>query len=148
MSRLATTEVNELVFDVNRYAMSWVKDRLGAFAAGRLEYREMERIEFADKLREFTTKILERKIVEDSYPVTFSYKVTASWWQHLKRDKAPGWFTKRYPVKYENKRIKRTVKITRKATYPMADIVMPKNMGQVVIRDIVSPLSFYDEDEL
>lgn len=148
MSKLATTEVNESIFDINRYAMSWVKDRLGAFATDRLEYREMERIEFGDKLRELTTQILERKIVEDDYPVTFSYKVPSSWWQHFKRDKAPKWYTERYPVKYDNRRIKRTVKITRKATYPMADIVVPKNMGQVVIRDVVSPLSFYDEDEL
>lgn len=148
MSSLATTEVNELVFVANKYAMSWVKDRLGAFAADRLEYREMELIELDNKLIELTTQILERKIAEDSYPVTFSYKVTASWWQHLKLDKAPEWFTKRYPVKYENKRIKRTVEITRKATYPMADIVVPNGMGQVVIRDVVSPLSFYDEEQL
>lgn len=147
MSKLstATVDVQELVFGANRYSMSWLEDRIGAFARDRFEYRESVKVELDGKLKEFTTQLLERKIVEDSYPIYYSYEVPSSWWQHLKLDKAPKWFKKRYPVNYQRKRIKRTVKITRKATYPMADIVVPKNMGHVVIRDIVSPLSFYED---
>jgi len=147
MSKLSSslTEVNELVFQANRYSMNWLESNIGAFARDRFEYRESMRIELDGKLREFTTQLLERKIVEDSYPTYYNYKVPASWFQHLKLDKAPKWFTNRYPVKFQEKRVKRTVTITRKATYPMADIVVPKNMGHVVIRDIISPTSFYEE---
>jgi hypothetical protein len=145
MSKLSEVTVNEFVFEANRWSQNWLTDQIGAFAKDRFEYRESEAFEFKAKIREFTTQILERKLVEDSYPVYFNYKLPSSWWQHFKRDKAPEWFRNLYPVKLESKRVKRVVNITRKATYPMADIVVPKNMGQVVIKDITTPLEFFDE---
>jgi len=139
--------MNEHVFEIGRYAQQVLINDLGIFASDRFEYSEQERFELKGRIQKFTTQILESKLVEDSYTVYFNYKVPRSWWQHLKLDKAPKWFTNHYPIGYEQKRIKRTVNITRKATYPMADIVVPKNMGQVVIRDIAEPLAFYGEDD-
>lgn len=140
MSKLTMVEPRTVEFQIGKWAQSWLEDgnRLGAF--GR------DRFEFMGRLHHFVTGILERKIVEDSYPVYFEYKVPSSWWQMFKRDKAPKWFKSRYPVQTVSRRVKRTVNITRKATYPMADIVVPKNMNQVVIKDVVSPFNFYEEE--
>ena len=147
-NRMIEVTTNEHIFEIETYGQEILRSKLGAFASDRFGYSEQERFELNGTIQRFTTQILERKIVEDNYSVTFNYKVPRSWWEHLKLDKAPKWFTKKYSVKYEHKKIKRTVNITRKATYPMADIVVPKNMGRVVIRDMVSPFSFYDEEQL
>lgn len=136
-----TIEERAITFTTDKYQVS----KLGAFAMDRIETQEERRVEFQGLLRTLSTQILERKIAEDSYSVTFSYKIPSTWWQQLKEEKAPKWFTSKYPVIYTDKKVKRTVNITRKATYPMADIVVPKNMGQVVIRDVVSPLYFDDD---
>ena len=135
-------EVTEQTFDVGKIAATI---NLGAFAKGRLELRTENTIH--GFLVSAFTDILEHKLVEDKYRVTFNYKVPSSWWQHLKTEKAPKWFTNKYPVRYENRAVKRLVNITRKATYPMADVVVPKNFGRVVIRDTVNPLAFWDDEE-
>ncbi len=135
-------EVKEQTFDVGTIAASL---NIGAFSKDRLE------ISLEDTVNGFLihafTNVLEHRLAEDSYRVTFSYKIPSSWWQQLKLERSPEWYKNKYPVKYNNKKIERTVKITRKATYPMADVVVPKNFGPVVIKDLVSPLNFYEEDD-
>lgn len=142
-----TIEVKEHTFDIETWYQAWVDNtELGAFAKDRVRFDQRDSIDYLGKLNTLSIQILEHKLVEDSYPVTFSYKAPKTAWQHLKLERAPKWFTDKYPVEYAHKSLKRTVKITRKATYPMADIVVPKNMGKVVIKDVVSPLSFSEDD--
>ena len=140
---IMTVEERQIKFDIGKCAVS----KLGAFSRDRIDYRVEESPEFSGLLHTLSTGILERKIMEDKYKVTFNYKYPSSWWEQLKLEKLPKWFISRYPVKYSYKTIKRTVNITRKATYPMADIVMPKNIGEVIIRDVVSPLSFWENED-
>ena len=136
-------EERQITFDVGKYQVS----KLGSYSASTLEHHEERRIEYLGLLRTLTTQVLERKIVEDSYPVKFTYKVPSTWWQHLKQTKLPKWFRDRYPVRFDVKSIKRTVYVTRKATYPLADIIVPKDMGSVVIRDSVSSLRFFEDED-
>lgn len=152
MSKLDREKVEDksITFEIGKWAQAWLADdrHLGAFTVSRFRFDEQDHVEFINKLRIFSADILERKLAEDKYPAYFHYKVPASWWQLFKREKAPHWFVKRFPVQWEDKQAKYTVNVTRKATYPMADIVVPDNMGTAVIKDLVSPLNFYeDEDE-
>jgi hypothetical protein len=150
MSKFSTgmVETQDIQFTINKWTQSWLEDdaRLGAFSRDRFQFKEQDRIEYLGKLRTFVTDILERKLVDDNYPVTFTYKVPSNWWQQLKIERLPDWFVERYPVQFTSKTIKRTVNITRKATYPMADVVVPKSIGTLVIKDIVSNLNFYEKD--
>jgi hypothetical protein len=63
---------------------------------------------------------------------TVHLDVPASWWQHLKRDHTPEWFTRRRPVRYE--RLTRTITFSVHQTYPNASIALPEDrFGQPVI---------------
>jgi len=42
------------------------------------------------------------------------YSYPSNWFEHLKQDHFPKWFTDRYPVKYTTK----VIKLTGKAMYP------------------------------
>lgn len=78
-------------------------------------------------------KELRHKLAEDTYTCHFYHPATP--WQHFKQEYLPKWFVKRYPV--VNKKYTRTVNFTRYATYPMADVKLPKTYGTLFIEDIV-----------
>lgn len=73
-------------------------------------------------------------------PMTFEFGVKtstpASWWQMLKRDYAPTWFKKKWPVKYQDESHKRKVqtwvreklkiKFKVKAVYPKLPEIYPE----------------------
>lgn len=67
------------------------------------------------------------RMVEDRYPVYFYEKVPQTWWQHLKKDHFPTWFLRRYPVRYETIKRKRTVKFTRYTEYPDMVVHLPES---------------------
>lgn len=78
-------------------------------------------------------KELRREILVDQYEVT--YFEPSSAWQYWKHQHAPEWFKGHFPV--INTEHTKTVKFTRFAEYPMADIKIPDHFGPVVIHDIV-----------
>lgn len=90
--------------------------------------------------------VLTQKLIEDSYPVSFthSWESPASWWQMFKEEVMPKWFTDRFPVQTVPTEItqSKNVKITRKATYPMANFnikpgELSNRLGKPVIMDEV-----------
>lgn len=120
--------------------------RIGATTAQTAELREWYDHALNCMVIEFSADVLAQKIAEDIYKTSFSYKVPNSWWQHFKQDKAPRWFTKRYPVRYDTKHQTRTVRFKRYATYPMSNIALPTHQREVsfaflgkpeVIKDVV-----------
>ena len=58
--------------------------------------------------------LMAEKIGEQDRTVNFKWPST--WWQMLKNDYAPEWFTNRWPVEFTTR--KRTVRFTKKAVYP------------------------------
>jgi hypothetical protein len=120
--------------------------RVGASAIGSFEVHTWQDF-IGDKAFEFTADILAQKIVDDTYTFNIGYKVPASWWEHFKQDKMPSWFIKRYPVQYATGTATKKVKFTRYATYPMANIVIPKHRNFIellgtkeVLKDVVNEL--------
>lgn len=83
-----------------------------------------------------TAVVLREHLVSDTY--TAQLPVPASWWQHLKHDHAPAWFTRRWPVRHVTWR--RDVRFDRYATYPRATWAVPPELGQVVLYEEITPL--------
>lgn len=63
---------------------------------------------------------------ETQKPITFDAFPT-SWWQMLKRDHAPKWFLKRFPVK------SKAVTIDAKVLYPDLKISVPQKQSRVTV---------------
>ena len=89
--------------------------------------------------------LLSDKIVDDKYTFELTFKYPATWWQYFKQDKMPKWFLDKYPVKYQTEVKHKTVKFSRYATYPKANINIQKNenlyikLGSLeVIRDVIN----------
>jgi hypothetical protein len=94
--------------------------QLGSFTDARTELRVVE-----DTVRgmmlELRSAVLAAQVLADRQDVAF--EMPASWWQHLKRDRMPAWFTRRWPVR--TRTLTASVDFTRYDTYPMADIALP-----------------------
>ena len=56
--------------------------------------------------------------------------VPANWWEHLKQDRFPKWYIKRFPVK--TKAVGREITFDHKKLFPKSDIMFPPNIGPVV----------------
>jgi len=65
------------------------------------------------------------KVGEEEHLVEFIFP--KDWWQHLKRDHAPEWFIKRWPVKYKDSY---KLVVTHWAGYPELPLYLP-NTGHV-----------------
>ena len=63
---------------------------------------------------------------ESQKPITFD-SVPTSWWQMLKRDHAPRWFVKRFPVK------SKTVTIDAKVFYPDLRVSVPTRESRMCV---------------
>lgn len=77
-----------------------------------------------------TTEILGERTGAGEHVVAFDYPAT--WWEHLKRDHLPSWFTRRRPVRYRTYR--KVVKWTQMATFPHSPIRTPPDArGPIVV---------------
>lgn len=56
---------------------------------------------------------------------THTFQTPTTWWDHLKQDHAPGWFLKRYPVKY--------TKTTLRGTALFPEYLPPRDIGRDVV---------------
>lgn len=119
-----TVTCEKIQMDLMRYQLSEI---LGAtsledleinlgkdFLSNRIQYR----LEFS---------LLNNKIADDTYKCYFTYKEPQTWFEHLKKDKAPKWFLRKFPVKYNTIKKTRTVNFTRYAQYPKANIKVRNN---------------------
>lgn len=136
-----TVTMQRLTFERLKQSMS---KTLGYTLLDDLNIRSYEDVGIHGMVIEFTAGVLAQRLADDKYTAHFRYKVPSSWWQHFKLEKAPKWFVGRYPVKYDTKHQTRTVKFTRYATYPMANIAIPKDQhtismlgAQEVLKDTV-----------
>jgi len=65
-------------------------------------------------------------ILEMQNPKEIVYRTPASWWQMLKRDHAPMWFKKRWPV------IESIDTVVIKDVYPFPKIKLPDDLGPCI----------------
>ena len=117
-----TYQFNKVTLERARKGMSV---NLGHTSLETLEIRTMYDM-FIGKVIEASFDVLRDKIHEDRTTVTFTYKVPSNWWEHLKKEKAPKWFKKKYPVQFTTKTVKRTAVFKRYAEYPKANVAIPK----------------------
>src|ERR1700744_2788908 len=71
---------------------------------------------------ELTAYVLSQHVADLRQEVTID--IPASWWQHFKRDRAPKWFVRRYPVKTATMR--KVFYLDRFRTYPDANYALPQ----------------------
>lgn len=103
---------------------------------------------FEGMLLKIEADMLTDKIAEDEYKASYSYKVYTSPWQFFKARYMPKWFVKLRPVKRDTKHGNVTVKLTRLATYPKANVALQRDKrffeitlgGVEYIRDEVEQL--------
>lgn len=120
--------------------------RLGKYMLRNMELRERRDI-VDDLVIALSSEVLSNKLCEDSYSVSDSQTLLfpKTPWQHFKNDYMPKWFIKKFPIKYLYKKVEfhKTIKITRRETYPMCDMDIRNNprlrvqLGTPVIKDEV-----------
>lgn len=93
----------------------------GSYTQGRTELTAERTAQ--DMVLELRSAVLGAQVLSETQ--TFSVEYPASWWQHLKADHAPAWFTRRWPVKM-TKRVGQ-VNFKRYDTYPLANVPLPPN---------------------
>ena len=135
-----TTTFRDLILERCRVIM---EHRLGKHMLRNLELRELQYpcAVIDDLAIAFCSDVLSNKLCEDSYSVSDSQTLLfpKTPWQHFKNDYMPKWFIKKFPIKH----LYKTIKITRRETYPMCDIDIRNNprlrvqLGTPVIKDEV-----------
>jgi hypothetical protein len=120
--------------------------RLGKYMLRNMELRE--RRDIVDDLAiTLSSEVLSTKLCEDSYEVSDvqTFQFPKGPWQHFKHNYMPMWFCDIFPIKYFVKRVwfHKTIKITRRETYPMCNMDIRNNprlrvqLGTPVIKDEV-----------
>jgi hypothetical protein len=94
--------------------------QLGSFTSEKAHLEAVKNEAFGMML-ELRSAVLGAQILSDTQAVSIEYPAT--WWQHLKQDHAPAWFTRRWPVRMTRRVAE--VNFTRYDTYPMADVPLP-----------------------
>lgn len=120
--------------------------RLGKYMLRNMELRERRDI-VDDLVITLSSEVLSTKLCEDSYEVSDAqtYHFPKGPWQHFKHNYMPMWFCDIFPIKYFVKRVEfhKTIKITRRETYPMCNMDIRNNprlrvqLGTPVIKDEV-----------
>ena len=59
-----------------------------------------------------------------------SMAVPLNWWEHLKQDRFPKWYIKRFPTK--TKHVTREITFDHKKLFPKSSVMFPPNIGPVV----------------
>ena len=120
--------------------------RLGKYMLRNMELRERRDI-VDDLVITLSSEVLSTKLCEDSYEVSDvqTFQFPKGPWQHFKHNYMPMWFCDIFPIKYFVKRVwfHKTIKITRRETYPMCNMDIRNNprlrvqLGTPVIKDEV-----------
>ena len=117
---------------------------LGKYMLRNMELREHRDI-VDDLVITLSSEVLSTKLCEDSYEVSDvqTFQFPKGPWQHFKHNYMPMWFCDIFPIKYFVKRVwfHKTIKITRRETYPMCNMDVRNNptlcvqLGKPVIKD-------------
>jgi hypothetical protein len=123
--------IEQVVLERLRYA---VTGSLGAAAAADLRVSTYPEYLFDGLVYQLTVDVLAEKLVDEVLDGYFP--LPANGWQLFKEQHMPAWFIKRYPVKTAWRTCR--VEYKKHATYPRANIVLPKDkFGRVVLRESV-----------
>ena len=121
-----TTPIDEIELRIQKVGQEL---GLGAFSRSRLAVEQADAL-WGGLLVRFVTDVLVRPGEEETELLSFA--VPATWWQHLKQDVFPAWLLRRFPVRTTT--LERRIRYRIDATYPQADVVLPKEYGPAVLR--------------
>lgn len=124
---IVAANVETIAFEPLHKYIAMMIDGIELAAAKDLQLHVENRIDYLGTQIVADWKELAHKIHEDKETAYWYKKFPATWWQMLKKDKAPKWFVQRYPVQYRQYKSRRTVTFTRYATYPMANMKIDRN---------------------
>lgn len=96
-----------------------------------------------------TTFVMSERLAPDVVEIVVDAKaeVPASWWQHLKRDHFPQWYTRRWPVVNEVvvSPYHGSVNIERELTYPASTQILPEDpWGAPVYVEVMGDVNWRD----
>jgi hypothetical protein len=91
--------------------------KLGSFTSASMQLEVVKKDAWS-MLMELSASLLGAQVLSENQEFFIEYPAT--WWQHLKQDHAPAWFTRRWPVKMA-KRVG-MVNFTRYDAYPLASV--------------------------
>ena len=109
---------------------------LGSYSTGAMRSSAHETFvseQFRQYAIEFATSVLARRQIGDKQELAVRHPAT--WWQHFKFSHLPGWWTRRWPVRWHT--TSATVNFTRYDTYPGADVPLPQDFGLPVQYDTI-----------
>jgi hypothetical protein len=132
--------VSEKVLNMQRVSHQW---RTGPSFQQTINYEEVLRTDFDDRLHILEGYVLSEHLADDYYEDTFYYDVPKSTWQMFKFIHAAswwlGWFVSRWPVKNNTKSLKTAVQVGRYVNYPEAHIPI-KDLGHPYLFETMRPL--------
>lgn len=99
---------------------------MGQFSRELLEWTTEENPVQMHLVAKLHTYVLRDKVFEgtDHHVVA----CPATWWQHLKADHFPGWFRRRWPVRYHQTQVDFAYQVFQ--TFPEADVPAPPEFGK------------------
>lgn len=118
-----TVGVNQITLQKLKVACSRM---IGSTLGESLRYREREEIELMSMVVQLQGYVLADRIAEETQTAYFDVERPLSWWQMFKEQKFMYWYRKRWPVKYYTETKSKRYKFERYATYPRANINIPK----------------------
>lgn len=102
------------------------KMSLGDHAIDKMDLRVL-RDDMTDSiLFALRTEVMTERLSDREKTIIFEYPAT--WWEHLKKEMAPRWFLKRYPVKFS--KYTQKIRFEEIALYPMLPAIIPDQAGE------------------
>jgi hypothetical protein len=122
---MTTVIMRETVLEAVRFGL---RKEFGSHMAQQMTLETIR--QFAGEVvYDFETSILGQ---HNKQKYTIDFEAPLNWWQHLKLEKLPDWFKKKYPVKYKTHQ--RTVEFDHVALMP--DLSHVANRGLVTMHTI------------
>lgn len=136
--QINSTQITEHLLKALRFNMG---HELGQYAM-----ESMDVIAYLNQISDsFSMKIKVDILGQDNIQkYSFDYKVTRNWFQHLKRDKFPKWYLKRFPVKYDLK--KKSIEFNHMALAPKFNLSPQHGKFIVYTEPIISGDIYRDRD--
>lgn len=139
MNLTDTTEVSISHITLERLH-KWASINIGSFVADSIAFEQAVLPRIEGMVYSMKAEVLASKLADDKYIAHFYYKTPATWFQHWKCDQAPTWLKNRYPVRYEHKKMTKTVHFKRYETYPTANVAVPKDRRTIELLGYKRPI--------
>jgi len=97
---------------------------------------------------ELQTKIWAECLQTKSKVVTHKFYSPRTWWQHLKKEKFPGWLLKKFPVDFKKEIQKTRIRFRQYAKFPSFNYKSDKRFEKFVIEETIDVKEILSEHKI